>query len=78
MGVSSEREFHAQKRSFIERQCCSMNFIATTIQTLSDAERRYALIENEMLAVVHGLETKPPTYGRHIRIITDHKPAASC
>jgi len=40
------------------------------------AESRYAEIENELLAVVHGLEHfHQYTYGRHVTIQSTHKPS---
>ena len=37
--------------------------------------RNYAQIEKEMLAAVHGLKKfHHYTYGRHVHVITDHKP----
>jgi len=45
---------------------------------LTDTECRYAQIEKEMLAVTYGLEKfNQYTYGRHVTVITDHKPLVS-
>jgi len=52
--------------------------IAYASRSLSDAETRYAQIECEMLAVVFGLEKfHHYVYGRHVKVITDHKPLVS-
>jgi len=52
--------------------------IAYASHSLSDAETRYAQIEREMLAVVFGLEKfHHYVYGRHVKVITDHKPLVS-
>jgi len=52
--------------------------IAYASRSLSDAETRYAQIEREMLALVFGLEKfYHYVYGRHVDIITDHKPLVS-
>ncbi|XP_046560092.1 uncharacterized protein K02A2.6-like [Haliotis rubra] len=49
--------------------------VAYASHSLTDAERRYAQIEKELLAVVFGLQKfHHYTYGRHVSVITDHKP----
>jgi hypothetical protein len=54
------------------------NPVAYASRTLSIAERRYAQIEKEMLAVTYGLEKFHHfTYGREVKVITDHKPLVS-
>ncbi len=52
--------------------------VAYASRSLSDAERRYAQIEKEMLAIAFGLEKfHHYTFGRHVKVITDHKPLVS-
>ena len=52
--------------------------VAYSSRSLSDPESRYAQIEKEMLAVVHGLEKfHMYTYGRRVTVVTDHKPLVS-
>ena len=42
---------------------------------LTETESRYSNIEREMLGVVHGLEKfHYYAYGRHVTVLTDHKP----
>ncbi len=49
--------------------------VAFSWKALTDAERHYANIERELLAVVHGCETfHTYIYGSQFRIETDHKP----
>src|SRR6218665_2959774 len=44
-------------------------------RSLSETEKRYAQIEKEMLAIVFGLEKfNHFPFGRHVHVITDHKP----
>ena len=52
--------------------------IAFASRSLSDAEKKYAQIEKEMLAVTFGLEKfHHYTYGRKVDVVTDHKPLVS-
>lgn len=52
--------------------------VAFSSRTLSSSERNYAQIEKEMLAIVYGLEKfHHYTYGRSVRVLTDHKPLVS-
>ena len=52
--------------------------IAFASRTLTDTERRWAQIEKELLAVTYGLKKFHHfTYGRHVNVITDHKPLIS-
>ena len=52
--------------------------IAYASRALSDTETRYAQIEKELLAVIFGLEKfHQYTYGRTVRVISDHKPLES-
>lgn len=47
-------------------------------RSLSKGVRRYAQIEKEMLAKVYGQEKfHQYTYGRHMKILKDHKPLLS-
>ena len=49
--------------------------IAYASQTLNDAESRYITVERELLAIVWACEYwRHFLYGKHSRIITDHKP----
>ena len=49
--------------------------IAYASKTLTDAETRYANIEHELLGVVGALEKfHYLTFGREVKILTDHKP----
>jgi len=81
--------FYDPKKDFvIENDACEYGLgsvllqndkpIAYASRSLSDAETRYAQIEREMLAVVFGLEKfHHYVYGRHVKVITDHKPLVS-
>ena len=52
--------------------------MAFSDKTLTQTERNYANNEHEMLAVIHGLERfHTYTFGRHVTVITDHKPLLS-
>ena len=52
--------------------------IAYASCSLSQAERNYAQIEKEMLAITFGLEKfHHYTYGRPVLVVTDHKPLVS-
>ncbi len=52
--------------------------IAYASRTLTDTEQRYAQIEKETLAIVFSLEKfNQYTYGRHVKIQSDHKPLES-
>ena len=49
--------------------------VAFASKALSDAESRYACIERELLAIVYGIQRfHTYLYGRHFKVITDHKP----
>ena len=44
-------------------------------QSLTDAEKRYACIEKELLAIVFGVQRfHIYLYGRQFKVLTDHKP----
>ena len=52
--------------------------IAFTSRVLTDTGCRYSQIEKEMLAMTYRLEKfNQYTYGRHVSVITDHKPLVS-
>ena len=52
--------------------------IAFASRALSSAERNYAQIEKEMLAILYGLNKFHHfTFGRSVRVVTDHKPLVS-
>ena len=49
--------------------------IAFASRALSTSEKNYAQIEKEMLAIVYGLQKFDHfTFGRQVKIVTDHKP----
>ncbi|CAC5382854.1 unnamed protein product [Mytilus coruscus] len=49
--------------------------VAYASRSLTDAERRYANIERELIGVLFGLERfNDYTYGKHINVKSDHKP----
>ena len=49
--------------------------IAYTPKSLTDAEKRYAYIERELLAIVFGVQRfHIYLYGRQFKVLTDHKP----
>ena len=52
--------------------------IAYTSRAITETKQRYAQIEKEMLAIVFSLEkVNQYTYGRHVKIQSDHKPMES-
>ena len=52
--------------------------VAYASRSLSDTEQRYAQIEKEMLTIVFALEKfNQYTFGRHVRVSSDHKPLES-
>ena len=52
--------------------------VAFASRSLSSSEMNYAQIEKEMLAITFGLEKfHTYTFGRDVRVITDHKPLTS-
>jgi hypothetical protein len=49
--------------------------IAYASKSLADAEKRYACIERELLAIVFGVQRfHTYLYGRRFKVLTDHKP----
>lgn len=49
--------------------------VAYASAALTEAQKRYAQIEKELLAIIFGLEKfNYFTYGRHVEVETDHKP----
>ena len=54
---------------------CNLRPVAYASKSLTEAERRYANIEHELLAVLFSVEHfKHFVYARDVTIITDHKP----
>ena len=52
--------------------------VAYASRSLSDTEQRYAQIEKEMLAIMFALvKFNQYTFGRHVRVSSDHKPLES-
>ena len=52
--------------------------VAFSSRALSNAEKNYAQIEKEMLAIVNGLtKFHHFTFGRFVKVLTDHKPLVS-
>ena len=52
--------------------------VAFSSRALSNAEKNYAQIEKEMLAIVNGLtKFHHFTFGRFVRVLSDHKPLVS-
>ena len=48
-------------------------------QSLNSAERNYAQIEKDLLAIVYGYtKFHQYVYGRKVRVETDHKPLSHC
>ena len=49
--------------------------IAYALKSLTDAEKRYACTERELLAIVFGVQRfRVYLYGRQFKVLTDHKP----
>ena len=49
--------------------------VAYASKTLSGTEKRYACIERELLAIVYAVQRfHTYLYGRHFKVLTDHKP----
>ena len=80
--------YNPLKELTLENDACEYGLEAARIQeeqrvanascSLSDIEKRYAQIEKEMVAVVHGLEKfHHYTHGRKVNVFIDHKPLVS-
>ena len=76
--IELEIQCHASKKGLGAALLQNGKPIAYASRTLTDTEQRYAQIEKEMLAIVFSLEKfNQYTYGRHVKIQSDHKPLES-